>query len=130
MFTIRKAAFECLVLLIDTLSENTEDLQMNLLLHTLDLSPFAPGATIKLPVYKIGDLKEKFMLPKITKPGSQLDESLKFFTYFFQFLPTSVNPGFWWKTFKSKLAYVLYPKECKEVGVSKESGNISLIWQH
>jgi hypothetical protein len=126
LFSIRKAGFECLVYLIDALAENAEDLQMDLLLNTLDLSPFAPGSTIKLPVYKTRELKEKFMLQKITKPGSQIDESLEFFTFFFQFLPSTSNPGFWWKTFKSKLAYVLYPKECKEVEITKESGNAVL----
>jgi hypothetical protein len=116
-FPVKKKGLELLLLFLDIMQDGVDSKVIDLLMNSLKFEPFVEG-DVKLPTYDIRDINEEERLRIATETNTAITESnsLELFNLMFSFIKTNSEQfDFWWSFFKSRLAPILYPSECKSL---------------
>ncbi|KAL0489676.1 RapGAP [Acrasis kona] len=130
VFIIKKKGVELLLNFVDIMQDNVDAKVFDMVMNIFNFQPFTtdlvlsngsrvPDPTpVKLPSYpkRAPTEGEKLRLETGKNTTFTAEESYEVLVMFFDFVKTKTDQfDFWWKFFKSRLAPVLYPNECKSL---------------
>eukprot|EP00761_Pharyngomonas_kirbyi_P000255 gb/GECH01000255.1/.p1 GENE.gb/GECH01000255.1/~~gb/GECH01000255.1/.p1 ORF type:complete len:1486 (+),score=342.16 gb/GECH01000255.1/:1-4458(+) len=123
--TVRKLGFELLLQFVDILGNRADLKHIGMVMSVLDFSPFVEGKNIVLPTFE-GRSASEVELPALpqrqdTSQPQSKEETLDMLGILFNFFKNPQRFPFWWDLFKTRIAVILYPEECKALNVMKES---------
>jgi len=128
-FVVKKKGLELLLLFLDIMQDGVDTKVIDLLMNTLKFEPFVEGS-VKLPTYEVRDINEdeKLKIAPDTNPTLNEQQSLEFFGILFSFIKTSSDQfDYWWSFFKSRLAPILYPNECKSLELLNKLDDMGFV---
>jgi hypothetical protein len=127
VFQIKKKGIELLLNFVDIMQDNVDSKVLDLVMNIFNFQPFLTqdtskggvnDMTIKLPSFPKRSLSDSEKLRFEVAKSTQLtyEESYEIFCFFFDYMKSKTDQfDFWWKFFKSRLAPILYPNECKSL---------------
>ncbi|KAG2389601.1 hypothetical protein C9374_014161 [Naegleria lovaniensis] len=116
-FQIRMKGFELIVRFVDIMQENVDNQVLDMIMNTVKFKLLAEDVRdVKLPSFTQRALNPDERLAVATATGDlTVEENYQLFQFFFTFVKESDHFDFWWKFFKSRLAPIFYPNECKSL---------------